>query len=77
MKILRLCQIKYKKNDIKFKHSQNNDSNEEELILTNENENEKKILANLYFEVSKPTSNDFNSNEYINKAILFGYVMVS
>jgi hypothetical protein len=47
------------------------------LLLSSVKENENKILANLYFEESKPNSADINSDDYINKVILFGYVMVN
>ena len=69
----RLFQIKYEKidNEIKSMHSKS-----KEPLLAHENEYEKKIVANLSVEESKPSSADFNSDEYINKAILFGYVMV-
>ena len=46
------------------------------MLLSSVKENENKILANLYFEESKPNSADINSDDYINKVILFGYLMV-
>jgi hypothetical protein len=69
-----LFQIKFKKIDYEIKSIH---SKPKEPLLSHENEYEKRIVTNLSMEESKPSSADFNSDEYINKAILFGYVMVS
>jgi anoctamin-1 len=63
--------MKYKNIDLKMKSKL-----EQEILLKNENENEKIIITNLFLEESKSSSIDFNSDEYINKVILFGYIML-